>query len=246
MCSCSWVISSVSTADIRDSVSLPMSNKIDSTEIREGTTGCLKMGYLPEYWKEYWGLQFMALIQRDTTTVDILKASVNRPIGARESGNEMILSEICKILQTRSRPMKFRHWKLNNLELNYSRLENSFEFLLNGDQETQNNLHTHFETITFFAQMENKKECQSKNIVKNCFVSTYYTRYKFISIIHFLDSFSYEVQSLKDSRFVWVQIWIKQILTRDAFIVFHHNLLTQPNNPPMRKTNDEKMTRAAA
>ena len=71
--------------------------------------------------------------------------------------------------------------------------------------------------------MENKKECQSKNILKNCFVSTYYTRYKFISIIQFLDSFSYEVQTLKDSRFVWVQIWIKQILTRDAFIVFHHN-----------------------
>ena len=200
-----------------------MSNKIDSTEIREGTTGCLKMGYLPEYWKEYWGLQFMALIQRDTTTVDILKASVNRPIGARESGYEMMLSEICKILQTRSRPMKFRYWKLGNLELNCSRMENSFEFLLNADQETQNNLHAHFETITFFAQMENKKEFQSKNILKNCFVSTYYTRYKFISIIQFLDSFSYEVQSLKDSRFVWVQIWIKQILTRDAFIVFHHN-----------------------
>ena len=72
-----------------------MSNKFDSTEIREGTTGCLKMGYLPEYWKEYWGLQFMALIQRDTTNVDILKASANRPIGARESGNEMVLSEIC-------------------------------------------------------------------------------------------------------------------------------------------------------
>ena len=51
----------------------------------------------------------MALIQRDTTTVDILKASVNRHIGARESGNEMTLSEICKILQTRSRPMKLRY-----------------------------------------------------------------------------------------------------------------------------------------
>ena len=73
-----------------------MSNKIDSIVIREGTTGCLKMIYLPEYCQEYRGLQSTALIKRSTTTVDILKASVNRLIGARESGNEMILSKICK------------------------------------------------------------------------------------------------------------------------------------------------------
>ena len=29
------------------------------------------MGYLPEYCKEYCGLQFMALIQRGTATIDI-------------------------------------------------------------------------------------------------------------------------------------------------------------------------------
>ena len=73
-----------------------MSNKIDSIVIRESTTGCLKLIYLPEYCQEYRGLQSTALIKRSTTTVDILKASVNRLIGARESGNEMILSEICK------------------------------------------------------------------------------------------------------------------------------------------------------
>ena len=62
---------------------LPMSNKIDSTEVREGPTGCLKMGYLPEYCKEYCGLQFMALIQRGTATIDILRALVKGFVGAR-------------------------------------------------------------------------------------------------------------------------------------------------------------------
>ena len=116
--------------------------------------------------------------------------------------------------------MKFRYRRLSNLELNYSRLANSFEFLLNADKETQNNLHVHCKTINFLAQIENKKECQSKNSLKNCFVSTYYTRYKFTSIIHFFVNFSYEAQSLKEFRFVRVQVWIEQILTRGAFIAF--------------------------
>ena len=127
--------------------------------------------------------------------------------------------------------MKFRYRRLSNLKLNYSRLANSFEFLLNADKETQNNLHVHCKTINFLAQTENKKECQSKNALKNCFVSTYYTRYKFISIIHFFVNFSYEAQSLKEFRFVRVQIWIEQILTRGAFIVFLSQLTDATKQP---------------
>ena len=127
--------------------------------------------------------------------------------------------------------MKFRYRRLSNLELNYSRLANSLEFLLNADKETQNNLHVHCKTITLLAQIENKKECQSKNALKNCFVSTYYTRYKFISIIHFFVNFSYEAQSLKEFRFVRVQIWIEQILTRGAFIVFLSQLTDATKQP---------------
>ena len=51
---------------------------------------------------------------------------------------------------------------MSNLELNYSRLANSFEFLLNADKETQNNLHVHCKTITLLAQIENKKNVKAR------------------------------------------------------------------------------------
>ena len=36
----------------------------------------------------YIGRNIVALIKRSTTSIDVLKASVNRPVGARKIGNE--------------------------------------------------------------------------------------------------------------------------------------------------------------
>ena len=116
--------------------------------------------------------------------------------------------------------MKFRYRRLSNLELNYSRLANSFEFLLNADKETQNNLHAHLKMITFFAQMEIQNMVKTRTPRRAALFALNYTQWELISIIHFVDSFSYEAQSLKEFRFVRVQVWIEQILTRGAFIVF--------------------------
>ena len=116
------------------------------------------------------------------------------------------------------REMKFRYRRLSNLELNYSRLPNSFEFLLNADKETQNNLHVHCKTITFLAQIENKKNVKARMPWRTALLAL---TIRDISLFQsFTSSSISHTQSLKEFRFVRVQVWIEQILTRGAFIVF--------------------------
>ena len=72
--------------------------------------------------------------------------------------------------------MKFRYRRLSNLELNYSRLANSFEFLLNADKETQNNLHAHLKMITFFAQMEIQNMVKTRTPLRAALFALNYTQ----------------------------------------------------------------------